>query len=205
MATKIETIEKHTAKALEITKGQLFKIDQRFGPQLAVMVAFNPNDPSEFFSTGNTTVSLAYGPFKRNIEDFSVPFSIIKGDVLVSNRWNRMMTVVEDTFGGHDVTFDPCDRFLNCEILGQPNGHPGCRELHSDALKKWNIGYDDIPRGVNLFQSTTYSEKGIQVFPTQTKIGDQVAFRADADLIISVTSCPCPISSGQDIYMEVFN
>jgi len=65
MKNQIIDIKKRTAFALEINAGQQFRIIESEGPQLAVMIAFNKNDLSEYFSPGNTKISLGLGPFKK--------------------------------------------------------------------------------------------------------------------------------------------
>jgi uncharacterized protein len=203
MKKQIVKIEKRTAFAVEIKKGQQFRIVESEGPQLAVLIAVYKNDLSEFFSTGNTKISLGVGPFKRKTTTGVMPYWIQKGDTLISNKWNPILTVEEDTYGKHDIIFDPCDTFLNGNIFGQGKGYPGCRELHTEALKKWGIKYAEIPAGVNLFQNTRYSEEGMVVYPTNARKDDMVIFKAHRDLIISVTACPCPLGESKGIRMEI--
>ncbi len=197
-------IEKRTAAGIEIKKGGHIKIDQSLGMQLAVLVAFNKHDLSEIISQGNTMISLAFGPYKRAGAGGKIPYWIEKGDTVVSNRWNPMLTLTEDTFGKHDIIFDPCDSYLNTKILGQKEGYPGCRELHAEALKSWAIRYDDIPGGVNLFQNTAYDKDGMITLPTKTRESDMVVFKADMDLVVSVTACPCPLGENCSVRMEIF-
>lgn len=203
MKNQIVHIEKRTAFALEINNGQKVRIIESEGPQLAVLIAFNKNNLSEYFSPGNTKVSLGLGPFKRANSTGIIPYCLEKGDTLISNQWNSMLTLAEDTYGKHDMIFDPCDTFFNGKVLGLGEGYPGCRELHAAALKKWGIKYEAVPAGVNLFQNTRYSETGMVTFPTNAKKDDMVLFKAHMDLLISVTSCPCPLGESKGIRMEI--
>lgn len=111
MNIQIVNIEKRSAFAVQINNGQQFRIIQSEGPQLAVLVAFNKKDLSEYFSQGNTRISLGLGPFKRMKAPGVMPYWIEKGDTLISNKWNQMLTLVEDTYGKHDIVFDLCDIF----------------------------------------------------------------------------------------------
>ena len=196
-------IEPRTAYATEVAKGTQIKITQSEGPQLAVLVALNAQDSAEYFSQENTMISLAFGPFRRPDANVVMPYFVTKGDILVSNRWNKMLSVTEDTFGKHDIIFGPCDSYLNVKILGQPEGYPGCRELHTDALKKWGVSYDTLPSGVNLFQNASYSKMGVMSLPTRSKSDDMVQFEAQDDLVVSVTACPCPLGEIRPIVMEI--
>lgn len=200
---QIVDIEKQTARAVNIAAGMMFKIIQHQGPQLAVLVAFNANEPDEYFSSGNTRISLAFGPYPRPNAAGTVPFQIKKGDTLVSNRWKRMLTLVADTYGNHDIVLDPCDSYLNVEILGQKAGYPGCRELHAAAIKEHGLKEREIPAGINLFQNSRYDENGITILPTNAEKDDMVAFKAHMDLIVSVTACPCPLGELRGVRMEI--
>jgi uncharacterized protein YcgI (DUF1989 family) len=203
MDSRTLIIEKRTATALELEKGMRIKIDQSQGPQISVLVAINRHDLSELFSQGNTRLSLALGTYRRPSTNGMTPYWIEKGDMLLSNRWNPLLSMVEDTYGKHDIIFDPCDSYFNTKILGQKEGYPGCRELHAEALKPWGIGYDNIPPGVNLFQNTQYKSEGMSIFPTKPIESYIVVFEAHMDLIISVTACPCPLGENHSIRLEI--
>lgn len=204
MKSKEIIIEKCSATALELEKDRQIKIDQTHGTQIAGFLAIGRQNPSEKFSQDNTRLSLALGPYRRPTANGTIPYWIEKGDILVSNRWNPMLTIIEDTYGKHDIIFDPCDSYFNVKIMGQKEGHPGCRGLHAEALKPWGIGYDDIAGGVNLFQNTLYREDGMQVFPTKTGDDAMIIFQANMDLVISVTACPFPLGENRPIHMEIF-
>jgi uncharacterized protein YcgI (DUF1989 family) len=203
MDSRTLIIEKRTATALELEKGQHIKIDQSQGPQISVLVAINRHDMSELFSQGNTMLSLALGPYRRPSTNGMIPYWIEKGDIILSNRWNPMLTMVEDTYGKHDIIFDPCDSYFNTKTMGQKEGYPGCRELHAEALKPWGIGYDNVPAGANLFQNTVYKSEGMSIFPTQTNQSDMVVFEALMDLVVSVTACPCPLGENHSVRLEI--
>jgi uncharacterized protein YcgI (DUF1989 family) len=200
---QVVKIDPRTAYATEMKNGTTFKIRQSGGAQLAVLIAFKARKITEYFSQANTMISLAFGPYKRQTSTVAMPYSISKGDVLVSDRWNKMLTLADDTFGQHDIIFGPCDSYLNTKILGMPEGYPGCRELHADALKTWGVSYEHIPPGVNLFQNVSYSKTGIMSLPTKTKPDDMVLFEAHDDLVVSVTACPCPLGELTPIIMEI--
>jgi len=204
MNSRIITIQKRTATTLELEKGKRIKIDQSQGSQIAGLVVINRHDLSELFSQGNTRLSLALGPYKRPSANRMIPYWIEKGDTLLSNRWNPMLAMVEDTYGKHDIIFDPCDSYFNTKTMGQKEGYPGCRELHAEALKPWGIGYDNIPPGVNLFQNTQYKSEGMSIFLTQTRDSDMVVFQAHMDVVISVTACPCPLGENHSVRLEIF-
>lgn len=196
-------IRKRTAVAVNIRSGSHFKVIQRHGPQLAVLVAFNVNDPTEFFSPGNTRVSLAMGPHRREASTGAIPHWVTSGDMLVSNRWRPMLTMTEDTYGRHDMIFDPCDTHLNVQLLGQEQGCPGCHELHAAALKAYGFETGTVPAGVNLFQNSRYTESGIEIRPTDAQVGDRVGFTAQMDLLVSVSSCPCPLGENRSVCLEI--
>lgn len=197
------TIAMHTAQAFALKEGARITLDQNLGPQLSVLVAFNQNDKTEYFSQGNTRLSLAIGPHRRENTDGRIPYSVQKGDILVSNKWNKMLLVEDDTFNNHDIIFDPCDVLLNSRIMGQPERYLGCRELHSSALESFGIKCDDISNGINLFQNTRYKENGISVLPTSTRSVDYVVFQTLTDLIVSISACPFPLGESKPVHGDI--
>ena len=193
MRDKSIIIDKCTAYAFEIEKGTCFAVSEHEGPQIAGLVAFNKSDLGEYSSPGNTRLSLGMGALVRENSAGLFPYWIEKGEALLSNRWNRMLTIIEDTYGKHDIIFDPCDSFLNVTMLGQEEGYPGCREVHTEALEDWGVAYEDVPSGINLFQNTQYTDKGMMTLPSVSGKDDSVTFEVHMDLVISVSSCPCPL------------
>ena len=203
MTNQIVIIDKMTASASEIEKGAQFAVIEHEGPQIAGLIAFNKSDLAEYSSPGNTRVSLGMGTSVREDSAGFMPYWIEKGESLLSNRWNRMLTITEDTYGKHDIVFDPCDSYLNVNLLGQEEGYPGCREIHAKALEAWGIKYDDIPSGINLFQNTMYSDKGMITLPSVSVKDDRVIFKAHMDLLVSISSCPCPLGERFPIRVEI--
>lgn len=196
-------IDKMTASAFEIKKGAQFAVIEHEGPQIAGLIAFNKDDLAEYSSPGNTRVSLGMGASVREDSAGFMPYWVEKGEALLSNRWNQMLTITEDTYGKHDIIFDPCDSYLNENLLGQEEGYPGCREVHTKVLEEWGVKYDDIPSGINLFQNTMYSDKGMITLPSTSNKDDRVTFQAHMDLLISVSSCPCPLGERFPIRIEI--
>ncbi len=62
------------------------------GKQVAIMTAFNAEDHSEFLSTAHTRA-------------INHSLLLLKDHGIYSNKRNKMMTVIDDTVGRHDVLF----------------------------------------------------------------------------------------------------
>jgi uncharacterized protein len=95
-----QTIEPAGHLAAEMRKGQVLRIIDVEGQQVADLVTFNIWNVSEKLSIVNT-VNLNKQVFPR------------VGYVLYSDEANAMMTVIGDTCGVHDVLAGSCSRFTN--------------------------------------------------------------------------------------------
>jgi uncharacterized protein len=84
-----------SARAFEVASGQVLRVIDVDGLQVADLVAFNAADPAEHFSQGFT---------RANNDKADVAI----GDRLFSNLNTPMLTVVADTVGVHDMLFPPC-------------------------------------------------------------------------------------------------
>ena len=81
---------------IDVNKGQLIEVINVDGQQICDFFAFNTHDLTEQLSPGYCREQLR-----------SVVLKV--GDVLVTQYYNPMLEIVEDTVGLHDMTFPPCD------------------------------------------------------------------------------------------------
>jgi uncharacterized protein YcgI (DUF1989 family) len=120
------------------------------------------------------------------------------------SRFNTvMMTIVEDTYGIHDLQYGMCSRWVyesmeykgfadNLSVgggLGKPNY--GCFEILSQALAPYGIKPEDIPEPFNIFQTVEYD----------WKTGAIIILKANIDCLVGVSACP---SAGKPVKIEVY-
>jgi uncharacterized protein len=163
--------------ATEMRKGQVLRIIDVEGQQVADLVTFNIRNVSEKLSIVNT-VNLNKQVFPR------------VGYVLYSDEANAMMTVIGDTGSVHDVLAGSCSRFTNEHRYGVQDTK-NCRDNLAEALKPWGIGWKDVPFSLNAFVNCPIGQDGswsIQV--PKSKAGDDIDLRAEMDLIAAFSNCP---------------
>jgi uncharacterized protein YcgI (DUF1989 family) len=174
-------IEPKSGQAIEIKKGQILKVEDIDGGQVADFVCFSLNDHDERFSQAKTRI--------RNWSTH-----IGTGSHIISNRDNVMFTIVADTVSVHDIVFCPCHSYVY-EHVYKVGPRNGCFENLSAAVKPYGISSDDLPAPFNIFMNTGIKDDGeLYVAATPSKKGDYIELRADMDCLVAVSACADDIS-----------
>jgi urea carboxylase-associated protein 1 len=176
-AVRQETIPPGGHFAAEIRKGQVLRIVDVEGQQVADLVCFNLERLEEKLSVVNT-INLNKQVFPR------------VGYLLYSDEARGMMTIIADSCGVHDMLAGACSRFTNERRYGVTNS-PNCRDNLAEAVKAWGIGWRDVPFNMNVFMNCPIAPDGswsIQV-PRSTA-GDYIDFRAEMDVLVAFSNCP---------------
>lgn len=170
--------------AFRLRKGDLLKVIDPLGEQVADLVAYDADDTAEVISSGRSL-------------DYASRIFLTKGDKLYSNRSNVMLTIVEDMVGRHDFLLTPCSRDTFRIIYGDAQPHGGCFENLETALAPYGITADNIPTAFNVFMNVLVDgESGeLKVAPPRSRSGDYVILRAERDLIVGLTACSAPQSN----------
>lgn len=170
------TIPPKSARAVRLAEGDVLRVSDPEGHQVADLVAFNPADKREHLSQGFT---------RANNDKATVQV----GDRLFSNNNAPMFTVVEDTVGVHDLLFPPCSQYLYEHVYDLPD-KTGCREHLASALEEFGIGWEQVTDPFNVFMNTAIDEEGrMRIFTAPSNPGDHVDLRAEQDLIVAVSAC----------------
>jgi uncharacterized protein YcgI (DUF1989 family) len=178
----IHTIEPRTGVAFELKRGDVLKVIDPLGEQVADLVAFNLHDTSEVISSG------------RSI-DYASKIYLSTGDPIYSNRSDIMLLIREDTVGRHDFLLSPCSAEMFRIIYGDADPHRGCFGNLAAALAPHGVVPDAIPTAFNIFMNVPIDAKTgvIRVEPPLSAAGDYIMFEAQMDLLIGLTAC----SAGQ--------
>ncbi len=179
-----ERIEKQSAKAFYLKKGQILTVTDPEGGQVSDMVLFNSQDLKEKISSGKTL-------------DFEESILLTTGNYLWSNRSQKMAKIIADTNGRNDFLLAPCSK-ETFEIMYNYEGyHPSCLENLARNLQPKGIAQDDIPNAFNIFMNVQFDSAGkISVLPPTSKAGDYVQFEALMDLLVCLTACSAEDSNG---------
>ncbi len=192
--------------AWTVRKGQHIRVIDVEGGPIGDFVCFNANDLTERFSQARTRTNHG-------------KFLLSEGDHLYSRENNPMLSIVEDTYGTHDLQYGMCsawvyENFRNEDYLGfsadelklgGPLGMPtfGCYEVLQRALRDWPIEPHDIPDPINLFQTVDYDvdEGKFALVEGRSKPGDYIDFVARMDTLCALSACP---SMGRALRVRIY-
>ncbi len=182
MSEKIH-IEPQNGKAFKLKKGQILKIIDVEGEQVADLIAFGADDTAEWLSSGRTI-------------DYANTIYLTTGNILYSNRSRPMFRIIADTVGKHDFLLTPCSP-ETFEILYDNHVYvSSCFENICRNLEPFGISPDMIPTTLNVFMNVNVASNGeLSIDPPTSKAGDFIELRAEMDLIVCVTACSAPKSN----------
>lgn len=174
-----EVLEARGFMAVELTRGQVLRIEDIEGVQCSDLVFYNRHDFEERYSP-SYTVNL-----NRHIY-------LAQGGSLYSTRCNKLLTIVADTVGRHDCICGSCSPELNALRYGdRAIGKRTCRENLADAVAPYGIAPSEIPHSFNNFMNFSVAESGeISYGETVSKAGDYIDLRADMDVLAGISNCP---------------
>ena len=173
----INRIAPQSGASFKMHRGQILRVYDPCGEQVADLFAFKDGDLSCSLSSG------------RSIDYASKIFLSI-GDVLYSNDSRRMFTIVGDTVGRHDFLLTPCSQQM-FEILHKCEGHhPSCFENLCNAFQPHGVKPEQISTTFNIFMNVKVDAGGqVSVEPPRSKPGDFIEQRADMDMVCALTAC----------------
>ena len=134
-----EVIEPRGFHAGEVRRGEVYRIVDLEGSQVADFVCFNLARPEEKLSPQNTVV--LNGRIYPGV-----------GYTLFSDEAGKLMTITADTCGTHDMIAGACSRFTNAYRY-RVEDTPNCRDNFARALEPWGIGWKQIPYNMNVFMN----------------------------------------------------
>lgn len=170
-----------SAHALQLRQGELLRIVDIEGLQVADLVAYDAADPREHLSQA----------FSRANNDKA---TLKVGDHLYSNLDKPLLTLIEDTVGVHDILYPPCSRFLYEHVFGIED-KTGCREHLAAALEPYGIGFELVTDPFNAFMNAGIGHDGrMVIFEPLSGPGDHVDLRAERDLIVGVSACAADVN-----------
>lgn len=163
-----------------LTAGEVLAIVDLEGRQGVDFLCWAAADPEERYHAPNTIKKAGR-------------IALHEGDVLYSDVAGPLMTLVEDTVGGHDTIGGCCSAPSN-ELLYGAADCPGCRENFLAAMVPFGLGRRDIVPNVNFFCDVPVAggyrfEPGV-FQPGRSGPGDRVALRAEREVICVLSNCP---------------
>ena len=159
--------------------GEILRVIDLEGKQVADLVAFNATDKGEKLSCVYS--NLLNGTWK-----------LTKGHSLYSNQARPMFSIIEDKVGLHYSGGGFCSEeinFLRFNVRKTRN----CADNLSFAFKPHGIQREDFDFDCcfNIFMNLTFQPDGsMRLQEPLSKPGDYIDLRSEMDCIIAISNCP---------------
>jgi uncharacterized protein len=190
-----QTLPPQSGTAFELNKGDLLRVIDLEGEQVADLAAFNRNETNEWLSSGRTI-------------DYANTIYVTTNHVLYSNRSRPMFTITEDQVGRHDFLLTPCSPETFQIIYKEHRYHRSCFENLALNLGRYGVTPDRIPTTFNIFMNVEVGHDGrLSILPPRSRAGQSISLRAEMDLIVGLTACSAEMSNNykfKSIDYEVF-
>lgn len=160
-----------------VKKGQILRIIDLEGQQVADLVCFSNDDHLERLSSGNTVM------YNRSIR-------ITTGHHLFSTLSRKMFTILEDVVGVNDIVCGSCSDESYDYRFGL-TGHSSCMGNFARVLQAHDIAPHEIPYAFNIFMDWSIAPDG-SVTPRSaaSRPGDYIDLLAQMDCLIAISVCP---------------
>lgn len=143
---------------------------------------------------------LCFGiaPHEGQVERYHMPNTIKipknillgRGTVLYSQFARPMMTITEDSCGGHDTIFGCCSFAVDQVRYGKQNAEC-CQRNFEREMAKHGLGSEHVVANANFFMNVPVAPDGhAEITDSQSRPGDFVDLRAEIDLIAVLSNCP---------------
>ena len=176
-------IDPQTGTAFPLAAGEILRVIDPLGEQVADLMAFSRETRPAWLSSGRTF-------------DYNDTINLTTGHVLYSNRSAPMLTIVDDTVGRHDFLYTPCSAETFTLLYKKTGHHPSCLENLATSLACYGITHDDIPTTFNIFMNVEISANGsLKILPPRSRAGDHIDLRAEMDLLVGLTACSAEMSN----------
>lgn len=165
-------------RAVLLKASQLLTIINTHGSQVCDFWAFNAYDDDEYLSMPHVRSNLSH-------------VTPSAGNSLVSCKRKSLLTFTTDTSPGvHDTLVAACDihRYRQLGIMGY---HDNCTDNLRMAMIAIGRSVRHIPSPLNIWMNTPVRSNGaIDWLSPVSHAGDEVAFRAEIDVVAVMSACP---------------
>ena len=178
-ATVIEdtVVEARLPWSGRVDRGEHLVLVDLEGQQAIDFLCYNAHDPLERYHAPNT-IKLQHNIY------------LGRGSVLWSVRAREMMTIVEDTCGGHDTIFGCCSFELDDVRYGARNPR-ACQQNFESELVCRGLDPTLVVPNVNFFMRVPVDADGsAAIVDGWSRPGDHVTLRAEMDVLVVISNCP---------------
>lgn len=174
----INIIKPQTGCAFRLLQGQLLKVIDPEGEQVADLFCSDSTDPEDTLSAGRTM-------------DYNESVRLEPGFFLYAHSGNKLLEVMEDSSPGvHDLLVTPCSLQMFQMMNKNTDYHPSCLENLAKNLASFGLREKQITSTLNIFMNIDLNEAGrLKVIAPRSKPKDFILFKAHRDLIVGLTAC----------------
>ncbi len=161
----------------QVNQGEHLVLVDLEGQQAIDFLCYNAHDPQERYHAPNTIKLQGNIYLGRNSSLWSV-------------RARKMMTIVEDSCGGHDTIFGCCSFELDDVRYGQRNPR-ACQQNFESELTRHGLDATAIVPNINFFMRVPVQADGSAVIvDAWSRPGDHVTLRAEMNVLVVISNCP---------------
>ncbi len=187
-------IPKCRGKAFRVDKGQVFRVIEHEGKQVASLIFLNARNYKEQFMA-----EFSGGLNYAHPEQLGTHYRVSKLYSKVPYE-NVMLSVTDNKLGDHFLGTH-CTRTM-MELWKAP-GHRSCSDNFTDALREFGLELEDVysPSVLNAFANVYIDPKGdgtVRIEPPRSERGDYIEFLAEMDVLVAVSVCPDDLSPMND-------
>lgn len=162
---------------IAVKQNSLIEVIDVEGQQVVDFFAVNEHNQNEYLSTGVTID--CNNNLKANL-----------GDIIYTNLYNKMFTIIKDDVGEHDLLHPCCRTEMFDFFYNNGAGHSNCLDNINNALGEMSFNERSEITPFNIFMHTKIMEDGkISVETPLSKAGDKIVLRAEMDVVLGVASC----------------
>ena len=179
VARRAAQVRPTQAQAFEVKEGQFIQISDMLGKQVAVCIGFNLHDFDETLSPAHTRMG-------------NNALMLREGHSLFSNRHSRMLTIIADSVGRHDMLVPACNPQRYVEDYGLTE-HANCTDnvLRAMAGRNHTIEPDRLPDPINFFMNVGIKARGeLEIREPLSNRNDNVLLKAHMDCLLVISACP---------------
>jgi len=189
-------ISPQTGTAFPIKRGQILRIIDVEGEQVADLFCVSEDNREESLSSGHTI-------------DYNGKLFLSRGDILYSNKSNPMFRIVADQVGKHIMLYAPCSQEMFAKSYGVNEAHPNCFDNLAGNLAEYEIHFSRGCIPFNIFMNIAINNEGeITIHPPLSKAGNYIDLKAEMDMIVAVAACCAGVCNNfqwTPILVELFN
>ena len=166
--------------AWRLRAGQLLRIVDVEGSQSGDLFAVAADDLEDGQSNGRTF-------------DMGGTIRLSTGSLLYSRRSRRLLRIVEDEVGVHDMLYAPCSQEMFEIQYGVSGPHPNCFDNLASSLAAFGVPSATVTIAFNFFMNVIIGPSGrLEIKRPASRAGQGMTFAAERDVLVAVTSCAAP-------------